>query len=80
MLTQNGSSGLMHWPAPMKPTGGADKEWDWKNTWKAMEKIYKEHPDKLKAIGVSNMTIEFFEELLKIAEVVPAVNQIELHP
>ncbi|KAI0701079.1 Aldo/keto reductase [Cytidiella melzeri] len=73
---------LMHWPAPMKPQpeGGADKEWDWKNTWKTMEKIYKEHPDKVKAIGVSNVSVEFMEELLTVAEVVPAVNQIELHP
>lgn len=45
-----------------------------------MEKIYKEHPDKVKAIGVSNVSVEFFEKLLKEATVVPAVNQIELHP
>ena len=45
-----------------------------------MEKIFKENPNKLKAIGVSNVSIEFFGELLKVATVVPAVNQIELHP
>ncbi|KAI0763166.1 Aldo/keto reductase [Irpex lacteus] len=71
---------LMHWPAPMLPAGGADKDWDWKNTWKAMEKVYRENPDKVKAIGVSNVSVEYFEELLKVAEVTPAVNQIELHP
>ncbi|KAI0090451.1 Aldo/keto reductase [Irpex rosettiformis] len=74
---------LMHWPAPMKTEAsgiGADRDWDWRDTWRAMEKIYKEHPDKVKAIGVSNFSEEFFDELLKIAEVVPAVNQIELHP
>lgn len=69
----------MHWPAPMK-SGGPDKEVDWKQTWKAMEKVYKAHPEKVKAIGVSNISVEFFEELLKVAEVTPAVNQIELHP
>jgi diketogulonate reductase-like aldo/keto reductase len=53
---------------------------NWIDTWKAMEKIYKEHPDKLKAIGVSNISVEFFEKLLEVAEVIPAVNQIELHP
>ncbi|GJE85134.1 aldo/keto reductase [Phanerochaete sordida] len=71
---------LMHWPAPMKPDGSPDRDVNWLDTWKAMEKIYKEHPDKVRAIGVSNISIEFFEQLLKEASVVPAVNQIELHP
>ncbi|KAJ7126047.1 Aldo keto reductase [Mycena epipterygia] len=73
---------LMHWPAPMtkgKPAL-ADKTHDWLDTWKSMEKLYKAHPDKLKAIGVSNCSVEFLEQLLAVAEVVPAVNQIELHP
>lgn len=30
--------------------------------------------------GVSNFSIEFLERLLKVAKVIPAVNQIELHP
>jgi hypothetical protein len=30
--------------------------------------------------GVSNFSVEFLERLLKEAKVVPAVNQIELHP
>ncbi|KAJ7461860.1 Aldo keto reductase [Mycena galericulata] len=73
---------LMHWPAPMtKDTPAvADKTHDWLDTWKEMEKLYKAHPDKLKAIGVSNFSVEFLERLLASAEVVPAVNQIELHP
>ncbi|KAJ7167313.1 Aldo keto reductase [Mycena crocata] len=73
---------LMHWPAPMtkeKPAK-ADKTHDWLDTWKSMEKLYKAHPDKLKAIGVSNFSVEFLERLLAVAEVIPAVNQIELHP
>ena len=53
---------------------------DWLDTWKAMEKVYKAHPDKLKAIGVSNFSVTFLRELLKIATIVPAVNQIESHP
>ncbi|KAF7344516.1 Aldo-keto reductase [Mycena sanguinolenta] len=73
---------LMHWPAPM--TKGepplADKTHDWLDTWKSMEKLYKAHPDKLKAIGVSNFSVKFLERLLAVAEVVPAVNQIEMHP
>ncbi|KAJ7792955.1 Aldo keto reductase [Mycena olivaceomarginata] len=73
---------LMHWPAPM--TKGepalADKTHDWLDTWKSMEALYKAHPDKLRAIGVSNFSVEFLERLLAAAEVVPAVNQIEIHP
>jgi hypothetical protein len=30
--------------------------------------------------GVSNVSVEFMERLLKEAKVVPAVNQVELHP
>jgi len=70
---------LMHWPAPMK-NGKADKSIDWLDTWKKMEAIYESNPDKVKAIGVSNFGIEYLERLLKEAKVVPAVNQIELHP
>jgi len=72
---------LMHWPAPMK-NGGADASVDWLDTWKTMEKLYKAHPDKLKAIGVSNFSVEYLKRLLNDPEVtvVPAVNQIELHP
>lgn len=86
----------MHWPAPMTKDGQADKEHDWLDTWKTMEDLYLAHPEKLKAIGqwpdfmcylctknasgVSNFSVEYFERLLKVARVVPAVNQIELHP
>ncbi|KAG8863096.1 hypothetical protein FRB96_009276 [Tulasnella sp. 330] len=52
---------------------------DWLDTWKAMEKVYQEHPNKVKAIGVSNFSVEFLTRLLKEATIVPAVNQIELH-
>jgi len=35
---------------------------------------------KVRAIGVSNFMVEHLDRLLDVAEVVPAVNQIELHP
>ncbi|KDN51082.1 hypothetical protein RSAG8_00711, partial [Rhizoctonia solani AG-8 WAC10335] len=70
---------LMHWPAPMKD-GKADKSLDWLDTWKQMEKIYETQRDKVKAIGVSNFSVKFLERLLTEAKVVPAVNQVELHP
>lgn len=71
---------LMHWPCPMTKEGGPDKDRDWRDTWKDMEKVFKEHPDKVKAIGVSNFSVPYLQELLKFATVVPAVNQIESHP
>ncbi|OBZ67889.1 putative reductase 1 [Grifola frondosa] len=70
---------LMHWPAPMKD-GKADKEHNWLDTWKAIEKIYEAHPEKVKAIGVSNISLPFMKQLLEVATIIPAVNQIELHP
>lgn len=74
---------LMHWPAPMisppslcKP----NKDLDWLNTWKEMERVHLANKDKVKAIGVSNISAPYLERLLKVAKVIPAVNQIELHP
>ena len=45
-----------------------------------MEKVYKANPEKVRAIGVSNFSIEFLERLLPEVTVIPAINQIELHP
>jgi len=70
---------LMHWPAP-RANGQADKSHNWIDTWKSMEALFKAHPEKVKAIGVSNVSIDFFEPLLKEATVIPAVDQVELHP
>ncbi|CAE6389847.1 unnamed protein product [Rhizoctonia solani] len=70
---------LMHWPAPMKD-GKADKSLDWLDAWKQMEKIYETQRDKVKAIGVSNFSVEFLQRLLNEGKITPAVNQIELHP
>ena len=43
-----------------------------------MEETYKS--GKVKAIGVANWSIPYLEQLRKIWTVVPAVNQVELHP
>ena len=59
---------LIHWPV-----AGVYKE-----SWKIMEEFYKE--GKIRAIGVSNFQIHHLDDLLRDAEVVPAVNQIECHP
>ncbi|KAL5073057.1 hypothetical protein RYX36_012041 [Vicia faba] len=47
------------------------------STWKAMEKLYDS--GKAKAIGVSNFSTKKLQDLLEIARVPPAVNQVELH-
>ena len=59
---------LIHWPVPGCYTG----------TWKSMEKILDS--GRALSIGVSNFQIYHLEELKKISNVVPAVNQIECHP
>ncbi len=46
--------------------------------YKAMEKAYKE--GKVKAIGLSNFTVEQIKEILSICEVKPAILQTEVHP
>jgi len=71
---------LLHWPAPMTKEWKPDKEITWQEVYKKVERIYKENPDKIKAIGVSNWSKRYLEELLEDATVIPVVNQIELHP
>lgn len=59
---------LVHWP--VKGT--------YVDVWKKMEKVYNE--GKTRAIGVSNYQKHHLEDLMKEAEVIPAVNQIECYP
>jgi 2,5-diketo-D-gluconate reductase A len=61
---------LIHWPVPSQ---GLFVE-----AWLAMEKIYG--ADGARAIGVSNFLGEHLDTLLAETTVVPAVNQVELHP
>lgn len=46
--------------------------------YRLMEKAYKE--GKVRAIGLSNFTIEQIKEILDVCEVKPAVLQTEVHP
>jgi len=61
---------LIHWPVPSQ---GLFVE-----AWRALEKIYA--ADGVRAIGVSNFLQDHLDTLLAQTTVVPAVNQIELHP
>ncbi|EGW31833.1 uncharacterized protein SPAPADRAFT_62446 [Spathaspora passalidarum NRRL Y-27907] len=74
---------LIHWPVSTDPATGENyKDWDYVDTYKALQKLYKESNGKIKSIGVSNFNKERLERLLSDPEVtiVPAVNQIEAHP
>ncbi|KAK1562375.1 hypothetical protein Q3G72_010935 [Acer saccharum] len=48
------------------------------STWKAMEALYDS--GKARAIGVSNFSSKKLGDLLEVARVPPAVNQVECHP
>jgi diketogulonate reductase-like aldo/keto reductase len=61
---------LIHWPLPGKGLAA--------DTWRAMEKLY--HDGRIRAIGVSNFHPHHLRALIDHADVVPTVNQVELHP
>jgi methylglyoxal/glyoxal reductase len=59
---------LVHWPIAGKIVPA----------WKAMEKLARS--GRVKAIGVSNHMVPHLTELLDVAAIPPAINQIEFHP
>lgn len=68
---------------PVDPKSGdivLDEKGDYLTTWKQLEKVYKDGSGRVRNIGVSNYPVEYLERLLKESEVVPVLNQVELHP
>lgn len=67
---------LIHWPRPDDLTS----EWQQldRDTWRALEDLYR--AGRVRAIGVSNFLPHHLRSLMKTAEVMPMVNQIEFHP
>jgi 2,5-diketo-D-gluconate reductase A len=63
---------LIHWPLPTLYDG------DFVSTWKTLEEFRQD--GRARAIGVSNFQVDHLQRLASECEVVPAVNQIELHP
>jgi len=59
---------LVHWPVPGKHVA----------CYKVLEQLLQE--GRVRAIGVSNYTIEDYQELQKEMKVKPVVNQIEINP
>ncbi|MGK9271715.1 aldo/keto reductase [Williamsia muralis] len=63
---------LIHWPLPTQYGG------DYVSTWNTMIEFAKS--GRSKSVGVSNFQVEHLERLARETELVPAVNQIEVHP
>ncbi|NRQ51395.1 aldo/keto reductase [Aeromicrobium stalagmiti] len=62
---------LIHWPLPAIDV-------DFVETWKALEEIYAS--GRARSIGVSNFQPKHVRRLVQETDVVPAVNQVEVHP
>ena len=67
---------MVHWPASKKLYP------DWAeinaDTWRGMEQLYKD--GYVKAIGVCNFKEHHLEELKKTAQIMPFIDQFEMHP
>jgi 2,5-diketo-D-gluconate reductase A len=61
---------LIHWPAPARGL--------YVETWQAL--IELKAAGRVRSIGVSNFDNEHLERIIEATGVVPAVNQVELHP
>ncbi|MGW2562345.1 aldo/keto reductase [Streptomyces sp. NPDC001514] len=61
---------LIHWPRPMRD--------DYVTIWKAFSELTES--GRAKAVGVSNFKPAHLRRVIDEVDVVPAVNQIELHP
>ena len=63
---------LIHWPRPRQDPDG------YVAAWRVLVELAGD--GRARSIGVSNFQIEHLERLAAETDVVPAVNQIELHP
>lgn len=61
---------LIHWPAPLRD--------QYVESWAVLEQLHEE--GLAHSIGVSNFQPEHLERILDSGNVVPAINQVELHP
>uniref|UniRef100_A0A1Y1LLL2 NADP-dependent oxidoreductase domain-containing protein n=1 Tax=Photinus pyralis TaxID=7054 RepID=A0A1Y1LLL2_PHOPY len=78
---------LLHWPMgfkegddlnPADANGIIPTDYDYVDTWKAIEEVYKK--GLIKSIGISNFNKKQIERILEVCTVVPVTNQIECHP
>jgi 2,5-diketo-D-gluconate reductase A len=61
---------LIHWPKPGQNL--------YADTWRALVELRRQ--GRVRSIGVSNFNIDHLQRIIDASGVVPAVNQIELHP
>ncbi|MFI6318456.1 aldo/keto reductase [Nonomuraea sp. NPDC050556] len=61
---------LIHWPVPEQDR--------YVEAWRGLERLFKD--GRVRAIGVSNFTVGNLERLMEETQIVPSINQIELHP
>ncbi|SCU81572.1 LAMI_0B06854g1_1 [Lachancea mirantina] len=76
----NGVNGIARNPTSSDGKPLLNKKGDHKETWRQIESLYLKKDPRIRAVGVSNFPSEYLDDLLKTAKVVPAVNQVELHP
>ncbi|KAJ2894783.1 hypothetical protein GGI21_005238, partial [Coemansia aciculifera] len=76
---------LMHWPFAIKPEVDTIKivstdleDVPIMDTWRAMEDLVSS--GKVRSIGVSNFNQSILEKMIPQCRIVPAVNQVEIHP
>ena len=63
---------LIHWPLPTRYDG------DYVSTWQTLIEFQRE--GRVRCIGVSNFQVAHLQRLAQETDVVPSVNQIEVHP
>ncbi|KAH7097023.1 Aldo/keto reductase [Auriculariales sp. MPI-PUGE-AT-0066] len=81
---------LMHWPVALNPNGNHPTiptrsdgtrdlydGWSIAQTWAQLEAVHRS--GKARAIGLSNASRQTVEKILAVAQVKPAVDQLELH-
>ncbi|WP_030689692.1 aldo/keto reductase [Streptomyces globisporus] len=61
---------LIHWPAPARDL--------YRDSWRALERLAEE--GRIRAAGVSNFQPAHLRRLMDGTALIPAVNQVELHP
>jgi 2,5-diketo-D-gluconate reductase A len=61
---------LIHWPVP--------KQDKYVEAWKTLVELQKD--GRIKTIGVSNFNPDHIDRIIEATGIIPAVNQIELHP
>ncbi|XP_061362141.1 aldose reductase [Gastrolobium bilobum] len=75
---------LIHWPfrlqdgASRPPKEGEVLDFDMEGVWREMENLVKEN--LVKDIGICNFTLKKLDKLLSIAQIMPCVCQMEMHP